>query len=190
MIIDCHCHAGKGDGLTGPWDTDATLDLYLKRAERAGIERTVLFAAFHSDYAIANREGGQDRGQPAGSLLRLCLCPLAMIAAVSATWCESRSSSMALSESKFTATTPASRGSLRSRARLRLPVLYDPIGEVSIAELLANGYPDVDFIIPHLGSFSDDWRAQQAFIDPLARHPNISHRHLRQCAASICWSRR
>jgi len=23
MIIDSHCHAGKGDGLTGPWDTDA-----------------------------------------------------------------------------------------------------------------------------------------------------------------------
>ena len=29
------------------------------------------------------------------------------------------------------------------------------------------------FIIPHLGSFSDDWRAQQALIDPLVRHPNV-----------------
>ena len=25
FIIDCHCHAGHGDGLTGPWDTAATL---------------------------------------------------------------------------------------------------------------------------------------------------------------------
>src|SRR5258705_5865649 len=56
MIIDCHCHAGKGDGLTGPWDTDASLNKYLPRAARAGIDRTVLFAAFHSDYAVANRE--------------------------------------------------------------------------------------------------------------------------------------
>ena len=56
MIIDSHCHAGKGDGLTGPWDTDASLDKYLARAERAGIQKTVLFAAFHSDYAAANRE--------------------------------------------------------------------------------------------------------------------------------------
>ena len=32
MIIDAHCHAGKGDLLTGPWDTDAPLGLYLKRA--------------------------------------------------------------------------------------------------------------------------------------------------------------
>src|SRR5262249_6369667 len=40
-------------------------------------------------------------------------------------------------------------------------------------DLLATEYPDVPFIIPHLGSFADDWRAQLAFIDPLARHPNI-----------------
>ena len=56
MIIDCHCHAGKGDGLTGPWDTAAPLSRYLLRASRAGIDRTVLFAAFHSDNAHANRQ--------------------------------------------------------------------------------------------------------------------------------------
>jgi hypothetical protein len=54
-----------------------------------------------------------------------------------------------------------------------LPVLYDVMGEVSTCELLANEYPQVNFIIPHLGSFSDDWRAQHAFIDYLVRHPNI-----------------
>ena len=54
-----------------------------------------------------------------------------------------------------------------------LPVLYDVMGEVAIAELLARRYPDVNFIIPHLGSFADDWRAQLALIDHLARHPNI-----------------
>jgi hypothetical protein len=55
----------------------------------------------------------------------------------------------------------------------RLPVLYDVMGEVSICELLAAEYPDVAFIIPHLGSFADDWKAQLAFLDHLARHPNI-----------------
>ena len=56
LIVDCHCHAGTGDGLTGPWDTRAPLDQYLRRADAAGIDRTVLFAPFHSDYALANRE--------------------------------------------------------------------------------------------------------------------------------------
>src|SRR5262249_34247449 len=57
--------------------------------------------------------------------------------------------------------------------RYRLPILYDVMGEVSVAEILAEEYPDVAFIIPHLGSFADDWRAQTALIDPLVRHPNI-----------------
>jgi hypothetical protein len=48
MIIDCHCHAGKGDLLTGPWDTDAPLEHYLQRARTAGISKTVVFAPFHS----------------------------------------------------------------------------------------------------------------------------------------------
>jgi uncharacterized protein len=52
-------------------------------------------------------------------------------------------------------------------------VLYDVMGEVSVVELLAREYASVDFIIPHLGSFSDDWRAQQALIDHLVRHPNV-----------------
>jgi hypothetical protein len=51
--------------------------------------------------------------------------------------------------------------------------MYDVMGEVSVCELLAEEYPEVNFIIPHLGSFSDDWRAQLALIDHLERHPNI-----------------
>lgn len=57
--------------------------------------------------------------------------------------------------------------------RFRLPVLYDVMGEVSVIELLATEYPDVNFIIPHLGSFADDWQAQIALTDHLVRHPNI-----------------
>ena len=56
MIIDCHCHAGTGDGLTGPWDTSAPLGDYVRRADAAGITHSVLFPAFHTDYAVANRE--------------------------------------------------------------------------------------------------------------------------------------
>jgi predicted TIM-barrel fold metal-dependent hydrolase len=47
------------------------------------------------------------------------------------------------------------------------------MGEVSVVELLATEYPEVNFIIPHLGSFADDWRAQLALIDHLVRHPNV-----------------
>jgi predicted TIM-barrel fold metal-dependent hydrolase len=52
-------------------------------------------------------------------------------------------------------------------------VLYDPMGELGPVELAAGEYPDVDFIIPHLGSFADDWVGQRQLIDILARRPNV-----------------
>jgi uncharacterized protein len=55
MIIDAHCHAGQGDGLTGPWDTRARLGDYLRRAAIAGIGQTILLPASNSDYQAANR---------------------------------------------------------------------------------------------------------------------------------------
>ena len=37
----------------------------------------------------------------------------------------------------------------------------------------ASQYPDLSFIIPHLDSFSDDWRAHQQVVDQLVRWPNV-----------------
>ncbi len=45
MVIDCHCRAGN-----------ASLTPYLRRADHAGIDRTVLFASFKSDHAAANAD--------------------------------------------------------------------------------------------------------------------------------------
>jgi predicted TIM-barrel fold metal-dependent hydrolase len=56
---------------------------------------------------------------------------------------------------------------------LRVPILYDVMGEVESVDLFAPQYRDVTFIIPHLGSFGDDWRAQSRCIDILVRQPNV-----------------
>jgi predicted TIM-barrel fold metal-dependent hydrolase len=68
---------------------------------------------------------------------------------------------------------PITREICEAARRYRLPVLYDVMGDISAVELLANEYPDVAFIIPHLGSFADDWRAQLALTDHLVRHRNV-----------------
>jgi uncharacterized protein len=174
MIIDMHCHAGKGDGLTGPWDTDASLRDYLPRADAAGITHSVLFAAFSSDYARANEEVAaivarapdrfwgfcfvhavRDRGRVA-RLVRTAVEELGLVG---------------IKVHRHDA--PISREICEAARRHRVPVLYDVAGEVAQVELLATEYPDVAFIIPHLGSFADDWKAQLALIDPLVRHPNV-----------------
>src|SRR6266478_4233405 len=174
MIIDSHCHAGKGDGLTGPWDTAAPLERYLQRATRAGITQTVLFAAFHSDYAVANREVARIVASRPDRFFGF-----AFVNAVHDRGRVQRLVRQAVEEFGFVGIklhrhdAPISREICEAARAFSLPVLYDVMGEVSVCELLAGEYPDVNFIIPHLGSFADDWRAQTAFIDHLARHSNI-----------------
>jgi hypothetical protein len=174
MIIDCHCHAGKGDGFSGPWDTDAPLGPYLRRAARAGITRTVIFPAFHSDYAAANRDVAR--------IVSRCPSRFYGFAFVHAERDRGRIHEMvetAVSEYGFCGIkvhrhdARITREVCEAAQRFSLPVLYDVGGEVEAAELLASQYPEVSFIIPHLGSFADDWRAQLALLSHLERHPNI-----------------
>ncbi len=174
MIIDSHCHAGKGDGLTGPWDTAAPLDKYLIRAAEAGISRTVLFAAFHSDYAVANRDVARIVASRPDRFFGF-----AFVNAFHDRGRVQRLVRQAVEEFGFVGIkvhrhdAPISREICEAARAFSLPVLYDVMGAVSVCELLAGEYPDVDFVIPHLGSFADDSRAQVALIDHLVRHPNI-----------------
>jgi predicted TIM-barrel fold metal-dependent hydrolase len=174
LIIDAHCHAGHGDGLTGPWDTRASLEKFLGWSAAAGIHRTNLFAPFHSDYARANAEvAAIVRSRPRR------LYGFAFIHPVNDRGRVFRLVRTAVLEYGFCGIKVHRHDARISReicdtARyFSLPVLYDVVGEVSMIELLATEYPDVNFIIPHLGSFADDWRAQIAFVPLLERHANI-----------------
>ncbi|NTX33275.1 amidohydrolase family protein [Myxococcus sp. CA051A] len=174
LIIDCHCHAGQGDGLTGPWDTAAPLHHYLRRASAAGISRTVLLAAFHSDYETANRQvarlvkhhperfygfvfvhAARERGQVFERVQEAVR----------------RHGFRGIKVHRHDAR--ITREVCEVARAFGLPVLYDVMGEVSGVELIATEYPEVSFIIPHLGSFADDWRAQRALLDLLVRLPNV-----------------
>jgi predicted TIM-barrel fold metal-dependent hydrolase len=173
MIIDCHCHAGKGDGMTAPWNTDAPIEPYLRRARRAGIEKTVVFAPFHSNYDEANR-------QVARIVTRF---PRRLIgfAFVHATRDAGRIFRMVERARKWGFRGIKSHGfeamptrELCEAARaFRMPLLADVVGRPEVVDLLAPQFPDVNFIIPHLGSFADDWRAHVRVIDQLVRYPNV-----------------
>lgn len=174
MIIDSHCHAGKGDGLTGPWDTDAPLKNYLRWAEESGITKTVFFAAFNSNYAKANLEVARivntnperfygyafvNAARDAGNIFQLVKTAVQQYR-----FC-------GIKVHRYDAR--ITREICQTARHFKLPVLYDVFGEVSSVDLIAKEYPDVNFIIPHLGSFADDWKVQIACISPLERYKNI-----------------
>jgi predicted TIM-barrel fold metal-dependent hydrolase len=174
MIIDAHCHAGVGDGLTGPWDTAAPLTAYFRRAETAGIEKTIVFAPFHSNYRIANRM--------TASIVASHPERLIGFAFVHPNRDRDRIGELveeAIVQYGFRGIKahgvdgPASRELCQAAQTFGVPLLFDVAGKPDIIDLLAPQYLDVNFIIPHLGSFSDDWRAHLRVIDQIARHRNV-----------------
>ena len=174
MIIDCHCHAGKGDLLTGPWDTDAPLESYLQRAISSGISKTVVFAPFHSNYRLANANTAQIIAKYPDRLLGFAFVHAqrdrgqihSMIAEAVTRW---RFCGIKVHRLDG----PLTREICDVAQKFQLPLLYDPVGQTDLIDLLAPQYTQVNFIIPHLGSFADDWRTHLRVIDQIIRHPNV-----------------
>jgi len=174
MIIDCHCHAAKGDLLTGPWDTDAPIATYLRRAKAAGIDKTVIFSPFHSNYQQANANTARIVAQQPDRFIGFAFAHAQRDKGRIYQTIEE-----AVTRWKFRGIKvhrmdgPATREVCDAARAFGLPLLYDPAGQTDLVELLASQYPDVNFIIPHLGSFADDWRAHLRIIDQLVRYPNV-----------------
>ncbi|MEA3213163.1 MAG: uncharacterized protein QOE70_6220 [Chthoniobacter sp.] len=174
MIIDCHCHAGRGDVMTAPWNTDAPLGDYLRRARRAGIGHTVVFTAFHSDYGEGNREVARVVARSGGRLTGFAMVHAGRDAG--------RIGNMvgeAVTKWGFRGIKVHGHDHMPTREvcevarKFRVPLLVDVAGQAQVVDLLAPQFPDVIFIIPHLGSFADSFRAHQEVIYQLARYPNV-----------------
>jgi predicted TIM-barrel fold metal-dependent hydrolase len=172
-VVDAHCHAGEGAGFDLGPGRPPPFARYLLRARAAGIDRTVVFAAFRGDYAAANREIAR--------LARAHPSRLSWLACVHAEADRGRVAALLDEALRLgCAGVKVHRRDARitreicdaARAR-RLPILYDPKGEIDAVAFFARAYPEVPFVVPHLGSFDEDWRAQRALLDPLARLPNL-----------------
>jgi predicted TIM-barrel fold metal-dependent hydrolase len=174
VILDGHCHAGDGDLLTTPASTAAPLARYLRRARAAGIDRTVVLPAFHSDYATANAALARIVAAHRGRLIGFAMVHprqdagriYEMVRRAVRGW-------------GFRGIKVHGHDALPTREvceaarRLRVPILADVFGKPHAIELFAAQYPDVNFIIPHFGSFADDWRVIRQVVDHVVRFPNV-----------------
>jgi uncharacterized protein len=174
MIIDCHCHAGKGDKMTAPWNTDAPMEAYLRRAKAAGINKTVVMGTFHSDYREANAQVATIIARHPGRLIGFAFVHprrdagriFEMVGEAVDKW-QFRGIKVHGAEAMPT------REVCDAARVFRLPMLVDVASKAEVIDMLAPQFPDVNFVIAHLGSFTDDWRAHQQVAYQLARYPNV-----------------
>jgi uncharacterized protein len=174
MIIDCHCHAGKGDGMTAPWNTDAPIEPYLRRASAAGIAKTIVFSPFHSNYDEANAQTARIVARHPERLIGFAFVHAARDAGRISQMVERAVRQWGFRGIKLHGYDAMPTRELCNVAQaFRLPVLVDVVGRPEVVDMLAPQFPKINFIIPHLGSFRDDWRAHQQVIDQLVRYPNV-----------------
>lgn len=160
--------------MTAPWNTVAPLGAYLRRARQAGIDRTLVFPPFAGDYAVANAEVARIVARRPERLIGCaCVHPVRdrrrirqMVGSAVREW-----GFRGVKVHRLDA--PATREVCEAVAAFGVPLLYDVAGAPELLDQVAPQYPRVTFVVPHLGSFADDWRAHQRLIDQLRRLPNV-----------------
>ncbi|HYA23665.1 MAG TPA: amidohydrolase family protein [Terriglobales bacterium] len=174
MIIDCHCHAGQGDKMTAPWNTNAPLGTYLRRARAAGIHKTIITAPFHSDYAKANEQTARLVAHYPGRLIGFAFVHAKRDAGRIFRMVEYAVRHWAFRGIKVHGhEAMPTREVCETAKALRVPILVDITSRFEVVDMLAPQYPEVNFIVAHLGSNTDDFRAHQHVVYQLARYRNV-----------------
>ena len=174
MIVDCHCHAGKGDKMTAPWNTDAPVERYLRRARAAGIDKTIVLAPLHGNYQHANMQVARIVARYPGRLIGFAFVHTKRDAGRIFQTVEHAVTRWGFRGIKVHGFEGMPTREVCEAARaFRLPILVDVVSRPEVVDMFAPEYPDVNFIIAHLGSFTDDWKAHQQVTYQLARYPNV-----------------
>jgi uncharacterized protein len=170
-IIDVHCHAGKGETMTAPWTSYADPQVTLRRAAEAGIDKTVIFPISNPTYEKANQEiadlvakypdrfigfAKHDPETEAGRIRGMLIHEV---------------KEMGLKGLKLHKL--PTREVLDTVAELKIPILFHP-EKVADFHQIAVHYPEVPFIMAHLGSFASAKYVEHiAAIDVAKRYPNV-----------------
>jgi uncharacterized protein len=171
LVIDAHCHAGHGTDLSAPWSTRADVDLTLRHMAEAGIDRTVVFPINNHEYERANQEVAEICGRHPGKLIGFAKHDPQTEKGRIRAMLRNEVEKLGLKGLKLHRL--PGREVLDAVAELGIPVLYHP-ERVSNFHMIAAEYPQVPFIMAHLGNFaSRDWPEHLAAIEVAKRYPNV-----------------
>ncbi len=176
-VIDAHCHAGKGlnygknDSTSDPWTTYNDPMWTLRRAEEAGIDKTIIFPINNRTYEAANEEiasyvrrwpdkfigfAKHDSGTEAGKIRDML-----------------RREVRELGLQGLKLHGVPSEEMVEAAAELKIPILYHPPTVRESLEVVQS-HPDIAFILAHLGNFaSRDWKEHVRAIEAAKQLPNL-----------------
>ena len=176
-IIDAHCHAGRGlnyasnDPKSDPWTTYNDPDWTLRRARQAGIDKTIIFPINNATYREANEEiasyvrrwpdkfigfAKHDSRTEAGKIRKMLLREVR---------------ELGLRGLKLHGI--PTKEMVETASELKIPILFHP-PNVDDSLQAVQSYPQVSFILAHLGSFaSRSWTEHVRAIEASKRLANL-----------------
>lgn len=151
MVVDAHAHIGRGQILHYWWNVNLTPEFILKLDKQAGVDKSVIFPCHYIDYSIGNREVAEaakkypDKFIPFAKVK--CSDPNAVNHLTEAVEkLGAKGLKMHSSEGFLT------REILERVVEYDIPILIHTKHPLELEPLLrANAYPEVKFIIAHLG---------------------------------------
>jgi len=157
--------------MSAPWTTFADPEITLRRMEEAGIDQAVIFPINNPTYEKANEEIAEICRRYPGKFIGFAKHdPQAEAGRIRALLTR-EVRELGLKGLKLHRL--PTREVLDTVAELGIPILYHP-ERVANFHMIASAYPQVNFIMAHLGSFaSQDWTEHLAAIDVARRYPNV-----------------
>ena len=177
-VIDCHALAGKGVTWADPArEVEYGPSQLLEQSIKAGIDRVCILSPRSTDYQAANRYIAhvceQHRDRLIGFAVHSPEREAGQIRQLLTEEVESMGLRAVRSDGHPT------RELLDTAADLDVPVIYYPKrrpgqGPGRWYHMIASAYPQVRFLLPHLGEYrSDTWWGHVEALDLVRRYPNV-----------------
>lgn len=177
IIIDAHCHAGKGlnfgknDPASDPWTTYNDPMWTLRRADEAGIDKTVIFPINNRTYESANEEIASYVRRWPGRFIGFAKHDGKTEAGKIRDMLRREIRELGLRGLKLHGV--PTEEMVEAALELRIPILFHPPAVRESLEVVQS-HPEVVFILAHLGSFaSRDWKEHIAAIEAAGQLANL-----------------
>jgi predicted TIM-barrel fold metal-dependent hydrolase len=171
LVIDAHCHAGKGEALAAPWNTFNDPEVILRHADEAGIDKSIIFPLDNPTYERVNEEIARIAAKYPGKFIGFAKHDPVSEAGRIKQLLTHEVNDLGLKGLKLHKL--PTREVLDAVVELKVPVLFHP-AKVADFHMIASAYQQVNFIMAHLGSFASASFAEHlAAIDVARRYPNV-----------------
>jgi uncharacterized protein len=170
LVIDAHTHAGSGVRTRDHWHTEADPEVTLRHMAEAGIDRTIVFPLENPGYEKANQEIAELCGRYPGKFIGFARHDPVLEGDRIPDMLKREVRSLGLKGLKLSK--HPTRPVLDAVAELGIPVIYHAEKVVNF-NMPAEAYPQIPFIIAHMGSHNYIWGEHLAAIDLARRFRNV-----------------